>query len=716
MTYIDDSLKLDLLWKKFQFGVSQTDPNKSPYEELTKTHDQIRASDIWQQDSSIPANASAVTGIVEFVDIRLREETSVTDGSAWVAVGVYGTGITPENRLKDFISPKFDPSYEIRVYSDSSKTQRIYNSAETTNWVFDYSSGLLWFPNFDGLRVVEEVYITGYRYVGPKGLNPTFAGDVIDVLTDLTDGNFEGGYIPGWEENKTRISDAIDQLNRALLDFLPKAPTMLSEMYLEMPGSITLIDDANVVLSTGFKNNTNGLSFIPSPGQGVEKVVGINLETNYVGPFGDGAKGVLSVNLNNASAGEVVLSLGDNSGIYGNLDLNQENATIGEYSTFYETLTARAVALNLPTGLNALKLNHTVTGQTNTLWLVRDSSNVKPTITAVTVEADENNQVVYSSGIPHFTRGSNFRVGASVQNLATDLHLDTKNVEFQTVPQAAGPTVWAFPNEFGLPNVLEKGSNYVVSGVPYNIEDYDGAVSHGTSVFKAIARNTNGKTEFTSTQRINFMRGGTSTGLGPVEEAAVPIHNLGVADPGFPLYASRILLPKGANPVANFVAGALPVWSSNEVLPPHEAAIVGGALTHTTEDYSTYLPAGPNYSTQESAQYATFVIKRKHVSQMLIEIEGRYSELYVKLLGLTGFTKTSQGWLDAMQAYEGWGVPGRDVGPGCAVGLPASGGSQSVHVTFGTQNSSNASDYTVLVRFRLNAGQAITGLRFSGVN
>jgi hypothetical protein len=387
MAYIMDSQKLDLLWKKIQYGVSLTDADKSPYEELTKSSDQIKASDIWQNDNLIPSPAVAVPGTVELVDIRMVAEPSVTDGTAWIAVRTYGIGITPENRLRDFISPKFDPSYEIRVYADEQKQNPIFNSSIETNWIFDYSSGILWFPEANTVSDIPAVYVVGYRYVGPKGLPATFSGDVIDVLTDLTDGTFDGGYVEGWVENETKISDAVDQLNRALLDFIPRAPIQLNQLYLEMPGSVNLIEDANVVLSTGFTNNTNGLGFIPSPGQIVDKVAGINLETNYVGPFGSGNSGTLSVELNNATSGFVVLSAGDNSGIYGNLDLNQDTATNVANSTFYETLTARAVSLNLPLGLNALSLKHTETGSTNTLWLVRDSSNALPTTTAMTVSA-----------------------------------------------------------------------------------------------------------------------------------------------------------------------------------------------------------------------------------------------------------------------------------------------------------------------------------------
>lgn len=715
MAYIDDSQKLDLLWKKIQYGVSQTNPGKSAYEELTRSSDQVRASEIWREDNLIPAPATFVPGTSEYFERRCVAEPSVTDNSAWVAVDVYANGITPDNRLRDFISPKFDPSYEIRVYKDSELTSRIFNSAVETNWVFDYSSGILWFPNVDPTNPIEEVYITGWRYVGPKGLNPTFSGSVIDVLTDLSNGSFAGGYVPGWVENQTKISDAIDQLNRALLDFKPKPPATLNEQTILMPGAVVSMDDANVVLSAGFVDNTNNTPFAPTPGQAVEKVMGINLETTYAGPFGNGNEGTLTLKLNNTDTGSVALSTGDNSGVYGKLELNQDTSAGATSTVFYETLIARAVALDLPKGLNSLRIVHSDTGSTNTLWLVRDSSLVKPVINSTSVSEVAGNLYTYSSGIPHLSRGSKLLLGANVDDLATDIHLDTRNVEFQTEPKLAGPNVWAYPGANGLPQTLAKATNYDVTNVVFNVTDYEDNMGHGTVSIKAIARNTNGRVERMDAKKINYIRGGTPTGISPVDEPAVPVVDLGTYESGFDLYARRVLLPTGLTPSTSVVNSGLVVWDPTDTLPAHEAKIVGGVIRASRENYSTYIPAGPDYSSHATAQYITFAIQRKHVSLMHIEIEGRYSNLMVKLPGLTGLNNTSNGWLDASRNYEGWGVPGRDVNLGCAVGDVAFGGSQTVTVTFGTESSSNSIQNLILVRFKLTGTDAITGLRFSGV-
>jgi hypothetical protein len=293
--------------------------------------------------------------------------------------------------------------------------------------------------------------------------------------------------------------------------------------------------------------------------------------------------------------------------------------------------------------------------------------------------------------------------------------LDSKNIEFQTTPRSAGPTIWSFPNAHGLPAVLTKAQTYTSSNAIYTITDYDGTMDYGSVVFKVVARNANGKTSFTDTKRVNYMRGGTPTGISPVDELNVPVDNLGSFDPGFALYAKRIPLGAGLTPAATFLTGTIPTWDSTDEKLIHEAGVIGGAIRVVREDLSSHLPPGPDYSSHDATQFITFAIQRKHVSQFLIEVEGRYSDMWIKLLGVDGFTRAPNGWLNCSKNYEGWGVPGRDVSDGCAVGLAAFGGSQTVHVTFGPESSSNATDNIILVRFRLTGNNAITGLRFSGV-
>lgn len=713
MSNVTYQQKIDLLWKHL-YGVVQTTSNKSEYEEYRLRHEQLRASDIWREDSSIPNPASAAAGIVEFRDIRLVADPSVVDNSAWVAVDIFANGLAEDNLLTDFIPPSFHPTYEIKVFSDAAKTKRIFNSEDETNWIFDYSAGILWLPNLDPAENLTEVYLVGYRYIGPKGMNPTFSGDVIDVLGDLTNGDFTGGYVEGFEENETRISDAIDLINRALNDFVPTAPFGLDEYELIMPGTTFVINDANIVLSEGATDNAGSLGGKPLAGNTVGKVLGFNLETDYVGPFGNGRSGILSFELNNVSSGSKTLTVGSDTGVYDNLEINQDIGYGSQIKAFYETLQARAVNLDLPFGLNGLSLKHTETGSTNTLFVVRDSSQVVPTIQSSQITESTVANLEFSSGIAHYGRGSRLLCSATVKNLATDIYLDTRNVEFSSGSKNAGPTAWAYPSAYGLPVTLHKGTDYNITEVPFQIDDTEGNLAHGTLNMQITARNANGTTVETNATKINFMRGGATTGISPVIEAGVPVRNLGTADVGFLQFAQRILLPNNATPTVVIAANTLPAWDSSAPVPAYEAKIVGGVLKHSAEDFSTSLPMGPDYSSHTGTQYATFWIQRKNVSIMDIEVEGTYSGMWVNLPGIPDQTLAPNGWMDCFANYVGWGVPGREVQAGCAIGVPAYGGSQTVTATFGYESSSNTLHNIILVRFRLAPGQAITGLRFSG--
>lgn len=722
MANMDDSQKLDLLWKRTFFQVSETSTSKSEYEETNISPLSIGAKGIWAQDNLIPPEPGIYDGVTEFVDIELIKDLTVEDGTTWIAVVDPDLGSTVSNRLGDFIGPAFSPSYEVKIYSNSLKTERVYNSLERTTWVFDYTSGILWFPQLSSILVEDPIvydrlFLTGYRYVGEKGLKPTFSGDVIEVIGDPSSGTYTGGYVPGFTPGVTTISDAINELNFALNDFIPKSPPGINEMILQLPGAIKTIDNANIILSDGYLDSTNVTGFKPNPGNVVNKIVGINIESDFIGPFGDGSKGQLQVRLNNTNVGSADLIPGDNSGVYGKLYINQE-ATIGtSLVSFYETMIAKAVNINFEPGLNALWMRHTITGDSSYVFAVQDSSNVLPTINDVVVDDTENAIVVFSSGIPHYDRGSKLYLGATVSDLATDITLDSKNISFNTVDGQAGPEVWAFPGRFGLPLTLTKATSYTAEFIPFEITDETDTISHGSSPLRVVARNCNGKTEYITPYRLNYMRGGSGTSMSPVSESGVAINNLGKADVGFDLFAKRLLLANTPTPTWDTLDGILPIWDSTQTLPTYEAAIVGGAITHTKVDYSNnFMPVGPNYSNHADFQYITFAIQRKNVSQMIIDIDGRYSKLWVKLAGIENQPLTANGWMDATRQYEGYGVPGREVSSGCAVGTAAFGGSQAVHVTFGYESSSNALNNIILVRFRLINGDKITGLSFNGVN
>ena len=84
-------------------------------------------------------------------------------------------------------------------------------------------------------------------------------------------------------------------------------------------------------------------------------------------------------------------------------------------------------------------------------------------------------------------------------------------------------------------------------------------------------------------------------------------------------------------------------------------------------------------------------------------------------------TSTLNGWLDCSVTYGGAGTPGADTGAGgngsngCAftsgdrIGTAAYSG-QDFTFTLGDQNATNAYGNQILIRFKLESGDYITGL------
>ena len=138
-----DAQKVDLLYKKL-FGVAKTDTSAN-------------------KGASNEANSSPIL-------IRLD--------NTWISV--YPTWQT---QLTDWIPPEFGSGYFIKVYSDNVAVGNVVATgtnlsdsgiAGVGEWFFDYQAGILNFvgstPIPAALTSSKVIYITGYRYIGEKGL------------------------------------------------------------------------------------------------------------------------------------------------------------------------------------------------------------------------------------------------------------------------------------------------------------------------------------------------------------------------------------------------------------------------------------------------------------------------------------------------------------------------------------------------------------------
>ena len=188
---IQDSQKVDYLWKKLGYSAAKTDTNaikKAPNEAITSPL-LMRIDTLWSQSGSIPSVLpGSSTGVVTVYPtsnpVECTEDTSATANRTWK------TGQT------NWISPEFGSTYQVKVYihttsdaAGASGGDQVFatGSGNDDEWFFDYQSGVLHFigdnlPNgvsFTG----KSVYISGGRYTGDIGGN--FSASTMGDLTTI---------------------------------------------------------------------------------------------------------------------------------------------------------------------------------------------------------------------------------------------------------------------------------------------------------------------------------------------------------------------------------------------------------------------------------------------------------------------------------------------------------------------------------------------------
>ena len=187
---IQDTQKVDYLWKKLGYGRSKTDVNsvKGATNESIASPLLLLGGDVWSQSDDIPtlmpsSSAGVVTVYPTSTPIECNVDITASTNRTWK------TGST------NWIPPQIGSTYLIKVYihdsgdaanAATSGTQVLAaGSGNNDEWFFDYQSGVLNFigsnlpsgVNFTG----KSVYISGARYTGNLGVGDS-NGD-----TDLTE-------------------------------------------------------------------------------------------------------------------------------------------------------------------------------------------------------------------------------------------------------------------------------------------------------------------------------------------------------------------------------------------------------------------------------------------------------------------------------------------------------------------------------------------------
>ena len=445
------------------------------------------------------------------------------------------------------------------------------------------------------------------------------------------------------------------------------------------------------------------------------------------------------------------------SGTFSSLVITSEGDAHNEISAstypenFYQVFSAR-VSKNISSmshGLHSLALSHNSTGATNNVYFLYDNLTSSPTVNigSATLEEDTAGTYRYVSGIPYYNSGSPSvkLVGATVSNLTGQAYFDAS-----TIFHISGGTNYETQNSLsiqegtrsytqidGASSMLDGstplanvgvGSAYAMGNISIPITS-----SNTTSVetIKFAAQNMNGISSYTSDHptKIQVWRG--SIGTTSIDDESIHVDN----DLGF-FYnddAKRITEFSGASDTPAFSSTTNyftdHAWSGAETIAGTSEAVVRfGTIDHHTVDYSDgYLPAGPDLSTGRSGtQYITYAFRRTTMSSFTLTLTGKVSGMFIAAPGTNiDDASTLNGWLDCGVTYGGAGTPGADTGNGgngsngCAF---TSGdrvidnttySSDDFTFTLGDQNATNAYGNQILVRFKLESGDSITGLNIA---
>ncbi|MFA5489714.1 MAG: hypothetical protein WC284_10905 [Candidimonas sp.] len=714
---INDSKKADFIWKKVIYGRTQTGYGfkEGPEEQLVSPL-QVLKNWIYAESDQIPIPASSTSNSVVSryygIDaVQLAIDPTIPEPRTYIAVtNPLANPYLDSNRLKNWIPPTVDSTYRVRVYAgDPNNGGILLNELATDNeYVFDYSAGVLYFPNDIPSATSNGVWIEGYRYIGLMGFPP--GGNTLETPSD---GDFSDGAIKNWVIGSTTYSDALDDLNELLALLLPSQPPPLSSKTLNLSVGGLSRGGISILRSSGVADNTSGGS--PSDGQNIWRTIVNDPVSSTISEFHDGTQGTLEALSNDAVIGSVSFTKNnDDSGTYGGLTVISDDPYPSGQPGFWEAISASMQDNGLNIGVNKYQMCHSSSGCTNERFFIIDDLTALPVTSSVDVTEDLSGTYDYSSGVPHYSTGAILSVDATVSNLAGKTYLATDIIQIMSTP-SVGSLVNIDPGQSGLPTILPDGF------APFNLTDEPfviGGDVHATSNIRVRGRNPHGDGSFlTNSTFINVMSGSPviSSG-GPVVEYSVPVINMG-NNPNSD-FAGRITMTDGDTPTDDKSSLVAPDWISTSSLNPWDAAVVGGVLRCDQTDYSggSYLPVGPDLSGQNSVQYITFFFRRVARSQFDIEIDGTYSGCWVKLPNIGGLNDTLNGWWDMFSLYSGAGVPDAGVnGPGCALGTVMSGSSGTFRCTFGTQSSTNSSNNIIMVRLRLDDGDVVNGLRFLGV-
>jgi len=603
-----------------------------------------------------------------------------------------------------------------RVVLTSLTSGSMITNATDADITFDASSNTLNAANLyvaphTGVGTVSGVDFSTGIVTATSGIATVYA----DVVIGTPTGGFKTGAFTINNTDKTK--DSLNELNNILGKLVPTAPTTINGVSISLTG---LTGTGRLCQGFTPTNNTGGAA--PSAGTQYSRNTDQTVSTSYLTEYGPGDSETVTGFVNAVGVGTRAMVTGNgNAGTYDQIQIaNNEDASNssrnpGIDAGFYSIYDVRLINAACPNGYNLVKITQGGSTTGSAYWYEDPSTVAAPIMTFGSITVPASPTVAYSSGIPHYTQAAanNFTYVMGVENASGDMYTTSS-----FVTDDGATTGFADPGnksytDFGGSNPPAQNFGVgtavtcLVTNTPNNVHytvssnifpRYDVSTPYGSDNNNRIGFSTS----------INIM--GTSATTSRMDEDNILISSLGTGSGN----ATRVKAgATGDNPTPAYTA-----WTGGSVgsVDTYEATVRGGVLYHDQVNYTTYLPAGPDYSSGRTGnQYFQIALIRSAVSEFSITYAGSLAGCFVCMPDNSAWTTSlsgTSGWADMFQAYKGAGIP-TGAEPGCATGglMDTNGGTFTC--TFGTESSSNDSNNRILIRWKLTSGQSVTSMSFT---
>ena len=513
----------------------------------------------------------------------------------------------------------------------------------------------------------------------------------------------------------TTVTNGIAQLNQILGKLVPASPAAFPGAY----GTLTINSLIGPYRMTNFTQQDNtGLSTSPvvAGGTSVSPLRTSTYTTSTIYLINTQAGDVMAVYKNNASSGSRTMTAGaTNAGSYGDLRIitNVDYASTGaiSYTGFWYSANVNATG-TVANGWNTIYITDTAgTKTSNSTWYYDNSAPGSPTFTNATM-VPLSPSLTYSSTVPHYNSSTTFKLGVNVSKLSGDMYPASDTFFTGTAGGAFGAPASNTYTSAGITTPLVRNL-YVASGsavvnTTSTVISGFGSSSTGPSVTVDNSYSTASQAFTTALANTILYKTGTSSAM---EETGFIASGFGTAvGSGNAVRIVNYDTGSSAIDTPVFTAGQTAFNSQTGTFYASDATVVAGVLKNDVTNYSTgYLPAGPNLSSQNAAQYITLRMTRSSVSKFSIN--------YTTSTGIGGIWCAMPAQTSYSSANNWYSMAvDNSLSGGCALGgnlVISATGAKVYNCQFAGLNSSNATNNEILIRIRLNAGQSITALSFA---